>query len=124
MKSYLAASTVLAVFLLVGCGERTPTLAPSEVGDPAEDFATAIKAEAMALIETANTDPEGIADAAEVLLESLEDISAAGQYSDTIGQIKEKVSALASGSGNASELAELVAKLPGGDEGEGEPAQE
>ena len=126
MKSYLAASAALVISLLLGCGDNPPPLEPSQIGDPAADFAASIKAEVMALVELGKTDPSSVAEEAEVLLESFEDTEAAGEYSDTIAQIKDKVSALAAGSGSVGELAELAGQLPGGeeDEGAGEVVQE
>ena len=53
-------------------------------------------------------------------MESLEDISAAGEYSDTISKIKEQVSALASGGRNVNELAKLAQELPAEDPDAGE----
>jgi hypothetical protein len=80
----------------------------------------------VALLEEAAANPRDVATQAEVALESFNDDADAGQYAETIAQIKEKVNALASGSGNAAELKELVAKLPGEAAGAGaaEPVQE
>ncbi len=119
MRSILAASVVLVVFTVVGCGGGLPPLDESQVEDPAETFASGIRDEANDLIELARTDPGSVKDEAEVFLESLEDTSPAGKYSETIAQIKEKVTALAAGTGNAADLAELVAKLPADEEGGG-----
>ena len=126
MRSFLAASVGLVVLALVGCGDGLPPLDESQVIDPAEGFASSIRDDANALIELSRTDPGSVKDEAEVFLESFEDTSPAGKYSETIAQIKEKVTALAAGNGNASELAPLVAKLPA-DENAGdeeEPDQE
>ena len=126
MRSILAASVVLFVFALVGCGDGLPAPDESQMVDPAEGFASGIRDEANALIELGRTDPSSVKEEAEVFLESLEDTSPAGKYSETIDQIKAKVTDLATGKGKASDLAALVAQLPAdeADDGGGELDQE
>jgi hypothetical protein len=114
MRSYSLNFFILAVFSIVGCGGEThPSPEQTPGWDPVEAYAKAIKGEVTNLLAVAAANPQEVALQADATLESFDDGANAGQYADTIAQIKEKVSALAAGRGNVAELKELVAKLPG-----------
>lgn len=116
MKSYFASFiVVLAMLALAGCGESGSFPSPEQTPgwDPVEAYASSIKIEVTNLLNVAAQSPREVASQADATLESFNDEADAGQYADTIKQIKEKVTALAAGQGSVAELKELVARLPG-----------
>ncbi len=106
---------VLASLMLSGCGGGSGIPRPEETlgWNPVEAYAKSIKAEAMAIVALAASNPREANAQADAALENFNDSADAGEYAETIAQIKEKLKAMAAGTGKVAGLKELAAKLPG-----------
>ena len=115
MNSKFFAIIILALLTLSGCsgGNGIPRPEDTPGWNPVEAYAKSIKTEAMNIVALAATNPREANAQADAALENFNDSADAGEYAETIAQIKEKLKAMAAGTGKVAGLKELAAKLPG-----------
>ena len=115
MNSRFFSIVLLTLLTLSGCsgGNGIPRPEDTPGWNPVEAYAKSIKAEAMAIVALAASNPREANAQADAALENFNDSADAGQYAETIAQIKEKLKAMAAGTGKVTGLKELAAKLPG-----------
>lgn len=115
MRSRFFSTMVLAAIFLQGCNEGNGIPRPEDTPgwNAVEAYASSIKRETMAIVALAESNPKEANAQADAALENFQDSADAGQYKETIAEIKEKLKAMAEGKGKATGLKELAAKLPG-----------
>lgn len=115
MSSRYFSIVIIALATFLGCsgGSGIPRPEDTPRWNPVEAYAKSIKAEAMSIVALAASNPKEAKAQADAALENFNDAADAGEYAETIAQIKEKLKAMAAGTGNATGLKELAAKLPG-----------
>lgn len=115
MKTRFFSIILIASLTLSGCGGGNGIPRPEDTPgwNPVEAYAKSIKAEAMAIVALAASNAREANAQADAALENFNDSADAGEYAETIAQIKEKLKAMAAGTGKVAGLRELAAKLPG-----------
>jgi hypothetical protein len=115
MKSFMFSFVLFAMLVTLGCSQGNGIPRPEDTPgwDPVAAYASSIKYETMAIARLAESNPREANAQADAALENFDDSNDMGEYAQTIAEIKEILQAMAAGTGKATGLKDLAAKLPG-----------